>query len=90
MFFEGTGIFARAQSDEVFWYWFDSVGFAPESPGKGEWRDNSLHIERRTPRGIARHVWNVASENIRYAVSTRFAGEADFQDFIKGEYRRTE
>jgi hypothetical protein len=41
-------------------FWFDSLGYVPQGPASGIWRDDTLILLRPSLRDAARHVYRFA------------------------------
>ncbi|REJ05573.1 DUF1579 domain-containing protein [Microbacterium bovistercoris] len=69
------------------WWWFDSYGFVPASPGTATWTDGELVLERSSERG--RNVMVLASDGevltMRLAAAS---GDGELQPLVAGVYRR--
>lgn len=86
--FRGHGVFLiESGSGTVLWWWFDSMGFPPE-PARGHWEGETLVFEKKTPRGEARYRYEFAGDGYRFTIENRFPGQADFSEFMHGDYRR--
>lgn len=70
-----------------FW-WFDSSGFVPESPGSARWEGGSLVLDRRSERG--RTILRLRTEGARLAVEldTAVPADAALVPLIRGDYAR--
>jgi len=77
------------QNKAVTMHQFDSMGFVPMSPAAGTWSGNELVLERSSPRGSARLIYNFGgSDAYRMKVQFRPAGSDAWQDMVSGLYRR--
>lgn len=87
--FRGHGIFLiEPGSGDVLWWWFDSMGFPPD-PARGRWEGETLLFEKKTPRGEARYRYEFSGNDAyRFTIENRFPGQADFSEFMHGDYRR--
>ena len=87
--FRGHGVFTvDPQTQEVLWYWFDSVGFPPDLPARGRFEGNVLTLLRVTPRGSARYVHEITANDYRFSVENKFPGDGDFKLFMRATYTR--
>lgn len=70
-----------------FW-WFDSYGFTPHSPGSAEWEADTLVLDRRSDRG--RTVMRLRPEGERLAVEldTAVPADADLAPLMRAVYTR--
>ena len=87
--FQGHGVFlVEPGSDAVLWWWFDSMGLPPE-PARGTWDGDVLSFERSSPRGEARYRYAFEGhDRYRFVIENRLPGQADFTEFMRGDYRR--
>jgi hypothetical protein len=70
-----------------FW-WFDSYGFVPETPGSASWEGDTLVLDRRSPRG--RTVMRLCPEGVMLAVEldTATAADAALSPLMRARYSR--
>jgi hypothetical protein len=73
-------------ADVVLWWLFDSVGHAPE-PGRGAWAGPVLELTRTTPRGSARHRFELGADRLAYAIDLTLTGQEP-TPFLRGRYER--
>jgi hypothetical protein len=76
-----------AAADYV-WFWFDSYGYPPLAPARGNWQGDRLILEKSTPRGRARSVFTLGDHVLGYAVASKLEGETEFSPVAEGSYRR--
>jgi hypothetical protein len=87
--FEAHGILTIDQpTDEYVWFWFDSYGFPPLSPARGQWRNSSVTLEKDTPRGRGRSSFTLSSDSLRFETASLLHGAADFTPIMHGHYLR--
>jgi len=87
--FRGHGVFiVDPVSHDIAWWWFDSFGFAPDPPARGHWDGDTLRMEKHTPRGAARYTFVLDGDALRFRIENRFAGQDDYVEFMRGDYRR--
>ncbi len=87
--FRGHGVFTvDPETQEVLWYWFDSMGFPPEQPARGRFDGNVLTLLRVTARGSARYVHDIGPQEYRFSIENKLAGDADFKLFMRASYTR--
>ena len=87
--FRGHGVFlVEADSGDVLWWWFDSMGLPPE-PARGHWHGDVLEFAKSTPRGDARYRFEFdGHDRYRFVIENRFPGQSDFTEFMHGDYER--
>jgi Protein of unknown function (DUF1579) len=86
--FRGHGVFLiEPGSNDVLWWWFDSMGFPPE-PARGRWESDTLLFEKKTPRGEGRYRYEFSGDGYRFVIENRFPGQTEFTEFMRGDYRR--
>jgi hypothetical protein len=68
----GHGVFS-AEEDAVLWHWFDSIGYPPETPARGEWAGDTLTLTRTSPRGTNRTTFALTGETLTQRIE--FNGE---------------
>ncbi|MET7991350.1 DUF1579 family protein [Amycolatopsis sp. NPDC005232] len=76
-------------TQETLWYGFDSYGFPPGEPGRGGWREGTLHLEKRTPRGVARHRLRPEGDTLTHEIDVKMGDAAEFSPFLRARYVRT-
>jgi Protein of unknown function (DUF1579) len=87
--FRGHGVFTvDPQTQEVLWYWFDSMGFPPDVPARGRFEGNALTLLRVTPRGSARYVHEISANEYKFSIENQFPGDEDFKLFMRASYTR--
>jgi hypothetical protein len=86
--FSGHGVFIRESgTDRVRWWFFDSHGDPPE-PAMGRWQEEQLVIDKVTPRGKARHRFQVVDGQLRYAIQLQLLDASAPTPFLTGRYMR--
>lgn len=89
--FLGHGVMLiEPDTQDVLWWWFDSLGFPPGDPARGRWEGETLLFEKASPMGEARYRYQFAGERYRFAIENRFPGQTDFAEFMHGDYSRIE
>ncbi len=87
--FRGHGVFTvDPETQDILWYWFDSLGFPPEQPARGRFEGDVLTLLRVTTRGSARYVHQISPNDYRYSIENKLAGDADFKWFMRASYTR--
>jgi hypothetical protein len=71
--------------------WFDNFGFVPPSCATGEWDDGRLVLVRTSPRGMARHIYDLSIENeLATHLENSFDGGTSWSTVAMGRYNRVE
>ncbi|MFC4081428.1 DUF1579 family protein [Amycolatopsis samaneae] len=79
---------ADPETGETLWYGFDSYGFPPETPGRGDWVGDTLVLEKRTPRGTAVHRLTPDGDVLRHEIDVRMGEAREFSPFLRAHYSR--
>ncbi|MEU4666398.1 DUF1579 family protein [Amycolatopsis sp. NPDC023774] len=77
-------------TQETLWYGFDSYGFPPGEPGRGGWREGTLHLEKRTPRGIAWHRLTPSTDVLTHEIDVKMGDATEFSPFLRACYMRAQ
>ena len=87
--FSGHGLITFDREDGRYkMFWHDSVGFVPESPAVGHWKDDSLVLRRATLRGTARQTFRFEGPDV-YAMLLQFSPDDEgWSDLLTATYRR--
>ena len=87
--FEGHSVVTYDREDGRYkMFWHDSVGFVPESPAVGHWKDDRLVLRHATLRGTARHVFRLEGSD-GYAHLLQFSPDDEgWSDLLTATYRR--
>ena len=87
--FRGFSVFTLDhQSQEVLWFWFDSMGMAPSTASRGRWDGDRLVFTSVSPQGHGRYTYQLSGSD-RYTF--RLEGSPDGKAFttqMEGDYRR--
>ena len=70
------------------WWWFDSYGFTPTTPGTAEWRGNELVLTRRSERGKTVTVLRVRDGRLEQDLDTAVPADAPLVPLLRGSYAR--
>ncbi|MFK4852572.1 hypothetical protein ACI3KT_13130 [Microbacterium sp. ZW T6_19] len=70
-----------------FW-WFDSYGFVPETPGSAVWDDDTLVLDRRSARGRTIMRLRRDGERLEVALDTAVPADADPAPLVRGTYAK--
>ncbi|GGY76943.1 hypothetical protein GCM10011613_21820 [Cellvibrio zantedeschiae] len=88
--FEAHGVFnIDPQTKEVIWFWFDSLGFPPLNPARGDWDTDTLILTKKTPRGIGRSTFIFKHKYFEYTIEAQVNGEKNFSTIMRGEFNKT-
>jgi hypothetical protein len=88
----GHGVFAvEPGSEDVLWFWFDSIGHPPAGPSRGRFdaAGTTLVLEKTTPRGVQRATFARDGDALRHRLDVRLAGEDAFATLVTADYART-
>ncbi|MEI9905957.1 MAG: hypothetical protein WDN06_20150 [Asticcacaulis sp.] len=87
--FDGHGVFcADPDSEDLLWFWFDSYGFPPMEPARGELRQGVLVLTKHTPRGVGRSTFRLGKGGFDYLVEAQATGQPGFADVMHGTFER--
>ena len=87
--FDAHGIFNIApDTKEVIWFWFDSFGYPPLNPARGDWDTNQLILIKKTPRGLGRSTFIFDHKKFEYIVEKQLNGENNFSTVMRGEFEK--
>ncbi len=87
--FRGHGVFTvDPKTEEVLWYWFDSVGFPPDEPARGRFEGDLLTLNRVSARGASRYAFGITTDGCTFQIENKLTNEPDFQLFMRGVYAR--
>jgi hypothetical protein len=87
--FLGHNIFTvDPQTGETLWYGFDSYGFPPESPARGGWDGATLVLDKKTPRGVARHRLTPDGDTLTHEIDVKLGEDREFSPFLRARYTR--
>jgi hypothetical protein len=70
------------------WWWFDSYGFTPATPGTATWRDGELVLERRSDRGRNVTALRIADGRLEQRIDTASPADAALAPLLRGTYLR--
>ena len=88
--FDAHGVLAvDPEAAEYVWFWFDSFGFPPLNPARGNWDGSTLMLIRHTPRGIGRSFFELAGDRFTYRIDSKVKGQDDFAPVMEGTFLRT-
>jgi hypothetical protein len=87
--FRGHGVLTvDPETQEILWYWFDSIGFPPDAPARGHFEGDMLTLNRVSPRGASRYVYRITSNACEFSIENKLLGDAEFKVFMNGKYAR--
>jgi hypothetical protein len=70
------------------WWWFDSYGFTPVTPGTAAWKDGELILERRSDRGRTVTVLRIAGGRLEQRIDSAVPADAPLVPLLRGTYAR--
>src|SRR6195256_2252279 len=75
--FATHGVFTYDRDDRHYkLFWHDSLGYYSPAPASGGWSGKSLILVGGSPRGNARHVYEVVDDN-NYSLKIQFSPDAE-------------
>jgi hypothetical protein len=87
--FRAQGLFTFDREDRLTkLFWFDSLGYVPQGPASGVWRDDTLILLRPSLRGAARHIYRFTGADA-YEHQIQFSPDNEgWSEVLSGTYRR--
>jgi hypothetical protein len=86
---EGHGAFtADKHRPDTLWYHVNSLGMPPEAPAPASWHGETLTVERRSDRGVARHTFRVDDGVLTHSAVLRLGAANEFTPFMTSVCRR--
>lgn len=73
---------------EVLLYAFDSLGFPPDPPARGTWRDGAVSLLRETERGQSQTVFAATPDGFRWSKQYRPTPHDEWTPVVDGELVR--
>lgn len=70
------------------WWWFDSYGFTPATPGTAAWRDGELVLERRSNRGRTVTTLRADGGSLEQRIDTAVPPDAPLVPLLRAIYDR--
>jgi hypothetical protein len=87
--FRGHGVFTIDPStQDVLWWWFDSMAYPPDGPARGRWEGDTLTLHKSAPQGDARYIYRLQGERYEFSIENKYPGQADYCLFMRGTYTR--
>lgn len=88
--FQGHGVFGYdTQQGTYVRYWFDSMGFPPSEPARGQWQGDTLELAITSPHGRGRYVYRFEGDGLfHFHIDNSFDGGASWARLVEGTYRR--
>ena len=87
--FDAHGVLTVDPAANAFvWFWFDSYGYPPLNPSRGTWQGSGVTLEKTTPRGVSRSVFELAKDSLGYRVESKVAGSTQFAPVMAGRFVR--
>ncbi|MBS1673503.1 MAG: hypothetical protein JSS74_06020 [Actinobacteria bacterium] len=71
-----------------FW-WFDTLGFTPATPGTARWDADTLVLDRRSDRGRTVLRLRADSDALALELDTAVPADADPLPLVRGSYTRS-
>jgi hypothetical protein len=68
------------------WWWFDSYGFIPETPGTARWERGELILERSSVRGRTTTTLAIAGADLVQRIDSAVPPEAELTPLMRGSY----
>ncbi|WCB95602.1 hypothetical protein DSM104299_04351 [Baekduia alba] len=85
----GHGVLMHdTETDDVLWFWFDSIGFPPLSPSRGRWNGATLTLHKETPRGVQRATFSLAGDRLEHRIEVRLGDATEFATLVTATYAR--
>jgi hypothetical protein len=75
-------------SGALLLYGFDSVGYPPDPPARGDWHGEVLVLERRTARGSSRTTYAPTADGYRWRKEFQAPGTEGWATVVEGELHR--
>ena len=84
-----TASWSRTASSPApgFW-WFDTYGFTPATPGSAHWDADTLILDRRSDRGRTVMRLRADGERLALELDTAVPADADPLPLVRGAYTR--
>lgn len=87
---QAHALFTAQEEGGLALHWFDSLGFVPGQPAPGSAEGGQLVFVRRSPRGMARHIWTAdGADAYTLALDSSFDEGASWTPIMRGRYRRS-
>jgi hypothetical protein len=86
LFAHGVLLADEADPAVVLWWLFDSYGHAPTT-ARGRWTGPVLELTRPSPRGSARHRFELGPDRLAYAIDVTLDDQEPVP-FLRGRYER--
>jgi hypothetical protein len=88
--FEAVNVFMTDQdTGEVLLYGFDTLGYPPDPPARGQFDNDELTLHRSTARGGSRTTFASRPNGLCWSKDFRPSPDAPWQRVVTGIWRRT-
>jgi hypothetical protein len=68
------------------WWWFDSYGFTPTTPGTSRWESGELILERSSERGRTTTTLAIVDGRLEQRIDTAVPADAELTPLLRGTY----
>jgi hypothetical protein len=70
------------------WWWFDSYGYLPATPGSARWERGELTLVRTSERGRTTTVLSIVDGMLEQRIDTAVPADAESVPLLRGRYAR--
>lgn len=84
----GAPLVAHAVIAGAGFWWFDTYGFTPATPGTATWEDDALVLDRRSDRGRTVTRLRADGDRLVLELDTAVPADADPSPLVRGTYVR--
>jgi hypothetical protein len=70
------------------WWWFDSYGFTPTTPGTARWEGGELILERSSERGRTTTTLAIVDGRLEQRIDSAVPADAELAPLLRGTYTR--
>ena len=87
--FHGHGVMGYEPREQSYlWYWFDSMGSAPNAPSRGKWEGDTLTFFSEAPGQRSRYTYRFEGAN-QYSFKIEGSrGGSEWMPFMEASYSR--
>jgi hypothetical protein len=68
------------------WWWFDSYGFTPTTPGTARWERGELILERSSDRGRTTTTLTIVDGKLEQRIDAAVPADAELAPLLRGTY----